>query len=168
MSSILGGLLAGVLAAAVILAGAGAWRRLTNWSIQRRRQIFRFWDGATIRGVDPLHAVRALRADPEYVDTQHLPLVDAGDDDAIRISAAATRRAFGLAEVSAGGLSDLECLSVLTQFLKFLLHVKKNTARPRNSPELTGPQSSDESTTKPLSESGSTSIESTPAEQGAS
>lgn len=167
MSSTLWGILVGVVTAAAVLAGGSGWRLLQNWAIERQRQIFRFWDGKRIRAADPLHVLRALRADPEYTDTEHLKPAANGDDDARRIVASATRRAFGLAELADGGLSDLECLAILSQFLHWTRYLKKNTARPQNSPETSEPQFSDESTTKPESESGSTSTESKPAEQGA-
>ena len=103
--------------------------------IERRRAIFRFWDGRRIRGADPIAVLRALRADPEYDQEVHLPLVDAGDEEAIRIAANAVRRAFGVAAFEAGGLSELELLGVLMDFITFTLALKKNTGPTPSSSE---------------------------------
>lgn len=131
--------------AGVVLAIVAGWNRAWNaferWVIDRRRAIFRFWDGRRVRGVDPIAVVRALRADDEYDEETHLKLADAGHDDAIRITAAAVRRAFGMAGFAGGGLTDLECLAVLLQFLNYLTDLKKKIGLLPNSPEPTGPAS---------------------------
>ena len=113
--------------------------------IERRRAIFRFWDGRRIRGADPIAVLRSLRADPEYDQEVHLPLVDAGDEEAIRIVANAVRRAFSVAAFESGGLSELELLGVLMDFITFTLALKKNTGPTPNSSEPSPSTSSGDS-----------------------
>ena len=138
---------------------------LRRWIIERRRAIFRYWDGRRLRKIDPMAVLRALRADKNYDQAVHLPQVDAGDEEAIRITANAVRSAFGAPAFADGGLSELELCGVLVDFLTFLATLKKSTDTPQNSPEAAepmqpSPSPADDSTTKQPLECTSTSIES--------
>lgn len=145
---------------------------LRRWIIERRRAIFRYWDGRRLRKIDPMEVLRALRADKNYDQAAHLPLVDAGDEDAIRITANAVRSAFGAPAFADGGLSELELCGVLVDFLTFLATLKKSTDTPQSSPQAVEPlqplhSPEDDSTTRLPSECTSTSIGSNCSEPAA-
>ena len=130
---------------------------LRAWLINRRRAIFRFWDGRRVRAVDPIEVSRLLRRDPFFDAETHLKLIDAGDDEAIRVTANAVRQAFGIPDLQGGGLAELECLAVLMDFYEFLHALKKNTSPTPSEQPPTESLSSDASTMPPRSDSGSTS-----------
>jgi hypothetical protein len=136
-----------------ILSPVNTYRR---WVIERRRLIFRFWDGLQLRRVDPIVVARGLAAHPEFSESTHLPLCDAGDIDAIATTAGAVRDVFGVPPFADGGLAELECLAVLNDFQHWLFSLKKNTnTLPTSPPDTGGTQDEtppgDTSTTRPWS-----------------
>jgi hypothetical protein len=134
--------------------------------INPRRAIFRYWDGRRIRGVDPIAAIRDIKADPEYDEDSHPALVDIGDADAIRIMANAIRSAIHCPTFEAGGLTELELLAVYHQFLTYTASLKKSSSQPPTplpSTESTSPSESPDQTptdSSSQSDSGSTLHES--------
>ena len=127
----------------------------------RGRAIFRFWDGTRERVADPLVIHRALMAHPEFNWETTPALIDVDDQrvasDALCVTAAGVRDAFGIPSLESGGLTEAECVQVLIRFNLFLDGVKKNIGSPPTSQPATGSASSETSTTKPASGCGSTS-----------
>lgn len=110
------------------------WKAFICWFLSQLgvdiRGIFRFWDGARWRAVDPFEAARRLFTDKEF-DWEETPqLLDApGVRHQLKATAtivAAVRSAFSVAELSQGGLTELECLELLWRFRAYLGDVKKN------------------------------------------
>lgn len=110
---------------------------------ERQREIFCYFDGNKPRSADPIVVYRSLKDDPKFNIDVHPALVDAGDADAIGITAAAVRSAFGVKSLDAGGLTEQECISLLLQYFDWVDSVKKKDSQP-----LTLPPASD--TTPPL------------------
>lgn len=139
---------------------------------QDPRGIFWIWDGRGWKGIDPLVAARSLLNDPEF-DWEATPVLTNDEDpktvaDALRICAEAARRAFGLRDITAGGLTEAECCRVLFSFRDYLGDVKKNGSGPPTSPEPTGATPSETSAPSADSASGSTGIASDSNEPGTS
>lgn len=108
---------------------------------QRRRAIFRFFDGVRERRADPLVVLRALAADPRFLLDKHPALAAAGDAESQHITVAAVRSAFAVQAYSytardqrESGLTDEESLELLSRFAEFLEVVKKNGSPPPTSP----------------------------------
>lgn len=139
-----------------------------RWRMNRGRAIFRFWDGQRDRAADPLVVFRALLEHPEF-DWEKTPLLLEIDDpkisgDALRVTADAVRKAFGVRDLLDGGLTEGECTQLLIQFTAYIGALKKSTSSPPTSPDATEPKPSERSTTKPSSDSGSTCGASKPVE----
>lgn len=100
---------------------------------ERQREIFTFWDGNKPRSADPIAVYRSLKDDPKFNIDVHPALVDAGDVDAIGITAAAVRSAFGVKSLDAGGLTEQECISLLLQYFNWVDSVKKKDNQPPTS-----------------------------------
>jgi len=114
----------------------------------RQREIFTYFDGNKPRSADPIVVYRSLKDDAKFNIDVHPALVDAGDADAIGITAAAVRSAFGVKSLDAGGLTEQECISLLLQYFDWVDSVKKKDNQP-----LTSPPASD---TTPLPECSAT------------
>lgn len=132
--------------------------------IDRKRDIFYFWDGRGGRRIDPATVYRRLTVDPEFNWETDPVLIDMGNEaeslDASARTVAAVRRAFEIPALDhKRGLTETECLRLLMQFVDSMSALKKNTNTPPTSPESTESAFSDTSTTKPASDSGSTSTE---------
>lgn len=100
---------------------------------ERQREIFTFWDGNKPRSADPIAVYRSLKDDPKFNIDVHPALVDAGDVDAIGITAAAVRSAFDVKPLSAGGLTEQECISLLLEYFDWVDSVKKKDSQPLTS-----------------------------------
>ncbi|MCC7424822.1 MAG: hypothetical protein IT428_31510 [Planctomycetaceae bacterium] len=128
--------------------------------MNRGRAIFRFWDGQRDRLADPMVIHRSLLEHGEFNWETTPALIDVDNDkissDALRITADATRKAFGVPELIDGGLTETELLQLLVQFSLYLSSLKKSISPPQTSPAATAPKPSGNSTTKPASDSGST------------
>lgn len=140
---------------------------LKKWRMNRGRAIFQFWDGKQDRAADPMVIHRALLAHSEFNWETTPALIDVDNDhissDALRVTADAARKAFGVPEFASGGLTESELLQLLVQFSLYLTSLKKSTNPPQILPAATESKPSDPSTTKPESVSGSTCGESIPA-----
>lgn len=128
------------------------------------RGIFWYWNGRTWQSADPIVAARSLLSDPEFSWDETPALTDDQDPavvvEAVRISAGAARRAFGLKSIEDGGLTETECCRILWAFRQYLGAVKKNGSGPPTSPEPTGATPSEAaSATNAGSVSGSTATE---------
>lgn len=143
---------------------------LRRWAWRRRRAIFSFWDGSSQRSVDPMVVYRALQQHPRFNWSVHPVLIDTGDLDALNVTADAVRFAFDIPGFAFGGLTEAECVTLLTQFVVYLDALKKSGSPAPILPEPTGPASStpaNPGTNEPLA-SGSTVSELRPAEPLAS
>ena len=141
------------------------WSVFLGYFGRNNRGIFRFWNGRRWVGVDPIPVARALLSHPEFAWDETPKLTDDPDvevaADAIRISAAAVRDAFGIKPLEQGGLTEAECCQILWAFREYLGIVKKNGSGPLISPEPTESAASDnESLMNAGSDSGSTGSES--------
>lgn len=100
---------------------------------ERQREIFTYWDGSKPRSADPIVVYRALKDDAKFNIDVHPALVDSGDADAIGITAAAVRSAFGVKSLDAGGLTEQECISLLLEYFNWVEDVKKKDSQPLTS-----------------------------------
>lgn len=129
---------------------------MLNWLrrilINRQRAVFRFWDGAKMRRIDPMVVYYALCEHPEF-DWEKTPLLIDVDDTqimlpAMQMTAAAVRSSFLVGSLEQGGLTDGECVQLLTAFNRYMLALKKSASPLATSPESTEPPASDVSTMK--------------------
>lgn len=96
-------------------------------SQDRERYIFRYHDGLADKAADPMAAWLALEGHSEFVPDRDMERLAKGDATAIPPTVAAAREAFTLPTLADGGLTDLECLELLTRFYDFLGELKKST-----------------------------------------
>jgi len=140
-------------------------RRLIN----RKRSIFRYWDGFRDRIIDPMVPYRRLLSHKDF-DWERTPVLIEVDDekmaaDALGLTAIAVREAFEVEpHGDKGGLTEWECLELLQVFVMSMMSLKKSTNPGPISPEPTEPESSEPSTTNARSDFGSTSSAQQPAE----
>jgi len=90
-----------------------------------KRNIFRYFDGSWWRKCDPIQTWNLLKSDSEFSFDKHLGEIQTGDLVAVSITARAIRRAFKIKECTQGGLTDDECLDLLSQFFVWSSEVKK-------------------------------------------
>lgn len=94
------------------------------------RGLFVFFDGRRWRSVDPLEVARALFTHSTFDWDETPQLLRTGQAltqlEAFRVIGIAVREVFQIRPVSAGGLSDHECLELLSAFRSYLGDVKKN------------------------------------------
>ena len=105
---------------------------------ERRRDVYEYWDGETVRAIDPLSAYRALLAHPVFDWDVHPALIDNMDaeEDSMRkeaiaaseVTTSAVRDVFGLKPWTdiRPGLTEAETITVLIQFVDWLVGQKKN------------------------------------------
>lgn len=137
------------------------FRRLVR---NRKRLIFRYWDGSKLRRGDPLEIYRALMDHPVFNWSVHPVLIDVEDDEktsleATAITAQAVRDAFRVRPLDNGGLCQSECVSLLAEFTLWVEDVKKKLSpSPMPRPSMAPPSSppSGRSATSSPSASGST------------
>lgn len=127
----------------------------------RRRQIFRYFDGSTWRQCDPIETLLKLQSHPKYDYRIHPQMVDDGDREAIEITCDAIRVAFGVRPFDAAtgsGITVSETLELLAEFCVYLEALKKSTEPPAILPSPTEPMpnGSDATTTSDTSDCGST------------
>ena len=129
-------------------------RWFRRWRQRRRnaaRFIFEYWDGSRQRAADPVVIWRAIHDDPELVIPGDIEAADLGDMDAQGKVVAAVRRAFDVTgwTESEPGLTELECLALIVQFVEFTESLKKNTGATPTSPPPLESQPLETSTTPP-------------------
>lgn len=116
---------------------------------QRRRLIFKYWDGRRTRYADPIVLLRNLEDHPEFnIDVDPtLALSSVGDREAGERTVSAVRAAFGIFPFvdvhSFDGLTELECVALYVEFMEYLDALKKNGSRPPTPPGPSGPEPSD-------------------------
>lgn len=142
---------------------------LENWwrgrRQQRRRAIFRYWDGRAFRTADPLAVYRLLATHPKFDWERHPREIDEGDAEATDTTLSAVREVFGVQMFDAAtrrGLTEAETLNLLIEFVNYLGLLKKSIRLPPILRRATGPAYSPQTnarTTNSMSDSGSTSPE---------
>lgn len=132
---------------------------IRNWLWRRRRLIFKFWDGAKVRGIDPVEAAIGLHSHPQFLH-RHLSEAAKGDSEAQKLVAATACDVFGVRSFNPQtqtGLTVAERIELVMSFDIYLIDLKKNTVRSRTVPSSTESMSvnSPEPTTNATSDSGS-------------
>lgn len=95
----------------------------------RRRLLFRFYDGRRYRRADPLVISDNLANDSEYLP-RHLESAMLGDQDAIKLCGRVACRVFDVLEATDNeGLTLSERLELLLTFTRWIAALKKNTTR---------------------------------------
>ena len=138
-----------------------------NWLLQKRRRIFRFWDGSRWRAVDPLRAWRLLWNHPTCSPEKDFgPATGAHPD---KFEPDAQDRVLGMIQDMFGvkpwsedtpGLTIDETLNLLWDFIRYMNDLKK---KPNTTPTMSAPTESEsckeDSTTPCMSDSFSTKNE---------
>lgn len=105
---------------------------ILRWWRERGRKIFHFHDGKRSRSVDPIKTWTMLQLDPAFEMDRHVKELRSEDNrtaaEASRVTTSAVRRAFGIAEFEAGGLTDQECIGVFDAYTSWLEAQKKSTS----------------------------------------
>lgn len=133
-----------------------------------KRKIFLYHDGTSRRGIDPLEADIAIEA----VDLDweaKVSLAKIGDADSIRDIILASRKIFGVSEFrisddgKQSGLSSMEVLAVLTDFMAWKQSLMGFTAPPQTGEQSTAAEEQSTAETSPLTKSGTDSTSTSPA-----
>ena len=115
-----------------------------RWRQNRRRMIYRFWDGQNFRRVDPIAVHLRLQSHPKFLVTRDLKLVDSGDREATEITAAAVCDCFEVQPydtVTGRGLTVGERLGLLADFYFWIELQKKSIRHLQTSQSSTAPTS---------------------------
>jgi hypothetical protein len=140
---------------------------IRSWYWNRKRGIFRFWDGRKYVRVDPLLALDKLVSDPDMDLVRDFKLSEEGNMEATKRLVAGAERAFGMKGYEEGGLTITEAVSVLSEFILWMHELKKKVdSIPMPSQPSDSTSSRDESPTNGRSESGSIPNESKSVEVG--
>lgn len=108
------------------------------WLFNRQRYVYRFWDGSRTRVADPLAMYRDLLAHEEFrIDDLKLLSVPALMPEKCRTLAKAYRDVFKVGMVEDGGLTDVECVHNLQDFLGVAYIQKKSGETQPTSPTST-------------------------------
>jgi hypothetical protein len=98
-----------------------------------QRQLFKYSDGVRTRCVDPVMIMRAMIAHEKLNLETHLPQLTSEfpelQNEAAEIVVSATREIFGLkpfSDLNRAGLTELETIDVLNDFVIFTETLKKN------------------------------------------
>ena len=103
-----------------------------------RREIFRYFDGARHRGIDPMQVYRAIVTHPTLLLDKHMADLSQYEDkvaqaEASKIVAEAAREIFSLtpwSEDHEKGLTELESIHVVGDYLAYCEALKKNGSGP--------------------------------------
>lgn len=101
-----------------------------RWAYNRRRNIYRFFDGQTMRAVDPLRLYREILMHEDYrADDWSMSRIE---NRAVKLSAIARlatvwRDVTDSDTAEDGGLSDAECYALIGEFVQYSDDQKKNT-----------------------------------------
>ena len=126
--------------------------KLRCWLFNRQRYVYRFWDGSRTRVADPLACYRDLLAHEEFrMDDLKLLSSPSLMPDKAKTLAKAYRDVFKVKQVEDGGLTDVECVHNLQDFLGVAYLQKKNGEQSPNYPTSTdtevSPDSADQTNT---------------------
>lgn len=126
---------------------------MLNWLRRRiaarQTRIFQFWDGRTLRRIDPIPVLRELRSAEDFNWQTDPERAENGDEAAFARCIAATRQAFNItAWDGRAGLTEDQTWTVLLSFAGYLIGQKKSGSTPPSGPLPTEPQDSETSDTK--------------------
>ena len=100
---------------------------IRRWYFNRHRYIYTYWNGHRIAKADPMVIWRDLQAHEEYrQDDFKLMKVPELRNEIIGKLAKVVRGVFNVAGPDSGGLTELECLDVLTEYITYTGFQKKN------------------------------------------
>lgn len=148
---------------------------LSRWLINRRRRIFRFWDGKQWRYVDPLVMWRGIMTHPEFDPETTGPAFDRGDESAWHVVLRCTQHVFGITSFSERGkpgLTEQETILLFKRFLAYCDDLKKSmqtiptSQQPTQAPVSTGYSVPPEILTSATAAFGSTSTVNSSATPG--
>ena len=93
----------------------------------KQRFIFRYWNGSKTVFGDPLELHRNLQAHPDYTeDSFSLITREELRNDIIGELAAVVREVFSIPKLIDGGLTELECVQLLAEFIEYAGVQKKS------------------------------------------
>lgn len=124
-----------------------------RWLHNRRRMIYRFWDGTRYRAVDPIDIHLKLQSHPTYNAQRHLREIDEGDVESTRVTCQAVQDVFCVQPYNSNtkrGLTVGEQLGLLADFYFWIEDQKKSISHsltPPLSTELEASPTSSEPTT---------------------
>jgi hypothetical protein len=126
--------------------------KLRCWLFNRQRYVYRFWDGSRTRVADPLACYRDLIAHEDFrVDDLKLLSIPSFMPDKAKTLAKAYRDVFKVKQVEDGGLTDVECVHNLQDFLGVAYIQKKSGETHQTLPTSTdtevSPDSADQTNT---------------------
>lgn len=120
--------------------------KVRGWLFNRQRYVYRFWDGARTRVADPLACYRDLMAHEEFrIDDLKLLSIPSFMPEKARTLAKAYRDVFKVKQVEDGGLTDVECVHNLQDFLGVAYIQKKSGETQPTSPTSTDTEVSQDS-----------------------
>jgi hypothetical protein len=111
--------------------------RIRDWFfgrvLNRHRLLYRYWDGSRFVSEDPFVLLRKLTNSQDFDPDNDLKLLQIKTDPKMVIRkiehvAEGVRKIFGVPELKDGGLTELENVNLLIQFLRWMDDVKKNGA----------------------------------------
>lgn len=109
---------------------------LKNWLFRRilnnHRMLFRYWNGIRYVSADPFVITRAMLNTTTFDVENDLKKINIPDarviSSTIEVIAKGVREIFSIPPFEKGGLTELECISLLFSFNDFMDRVKKNGA----------------------------------------
>lgn len=139
--------------------------KFRKWVHDRNRYVYRFWDGSRTRVADPLASWRDLEAHEDFrMDDLKLLTIPSLMPEKCRSLAKAYRDVFKVKPVEEGGLTEVECVHNLQDYLGTAYIQKKSGVTPQPSPTSTdtplSKNSADQTSTGDGLDSTSTAIDS--------
>lgn len=130
-----------------ILEGFAVFRSLLIWLAYRvgldPRGLFAFHDGRRWRYVDPMAVARALWSIPDFDSTKSRQMINSNVGTLVAQGyqeiAVAVRQAFQVKAAEDGGLTEVECDTLLFMFELYLGELKKNGSPTQTSGQFTVP-----------------------------
>lgn len=102
---------------------------VSRWLINRRRKIFKYWDGVKWQYTDPLKVWRAIMTHPTFDPESTGPAFDRGDEEAWKTVLGISQDVFHVVPfVKPGqlGLTEQETILVFKRFLVYCDDLKKS------------------------------------------
>lgn len=124
------------------------FQRLRNYFLKRKcaraRGLFEYFDGQTMRRVDPLQVHIELQMHESFTEDD-LQLLSEGNAEATNTCIRTVCDVFGVKQWSpekGTGLTGMECLAILEGYMTYCEGVKKNSVLGLTSPPPTAQESS--------------------------
>lgn len=124
---------------------------LQRWLFNRSRFVFRYWNGHRIALGDPMVLWRELQQCEDFKeDDFKLMKVEALRPKIIGRLAGVVRQVFSVGTPDQAGLTEMECLELLRQYIDYAGFQKKSGDPMQTSPSTSEPEVSVESTPEPI------------------